>query len=194
MTQKMHYVYVTTNLINGKQYVGDHTLNNKRDSYLGSGILIKHAIKKYGVNNFHKQILEYFDTKQEAFDAQEKYIKSFNTLVPNGYNVEPKGGLYVGRKNPEFGEFNKTRVYTEEHLKKCSQTLINLNISRKGKSLSEEHKKNISKGLQAATLSEACIKTRSEVMTAINKTKKGKPLSEKHKQNISLGLKRKKTL
>lgn len=41
----IHYVYVTTNLINGKQYVGDHSKNSKIDNYLGSGIAFKGAVK-----------------------------------------------------------------------------------------------------------------------------------------------------
>jgi len=88
-----YFVYITTNLINNKQYVGDHSTNNLNDNYLGSGKIISIAIKKYKIENFKLKILEFFDTKQEAFDAQEKYIKQFNTLVPNGYNLSPKGGL-----------------------------------------------------------------------------------------------------
>ena len=186
---KIHYVYVTTNLQNGKQYVGDHTITKRGSYYLGSGSVFSKAVKKYGSCNFFKEILEWFDTKQEAFNAQEKYIKIFNTLIPNGYNVDPKGGLYVGRKNPEFGEFNKTRVYTKEHRKKSSQTMTNINLSRKGTPLPEKQKKNISNGLKNTTLSIECIETRSKNMTLLNNSRKGKPLSEKHKQNLSKALK-----
>ena len=40
------FTYITTNIINGKQYVGKHTTNNISDGYLGSGIQLKRAIKK----------------------------------------------------------------------------------------------------------------------------------------------------
>ncbi len=45
--KKYNYVYVTTNLINGAQYVGDHSTNNLNDDYLGSGKYLFRSIKKY---------------------------------------------------------------------------------------------------------------------------------------------------
>ena len=79
-----HFTYVTTNLINDKQYVGDHSTNNLNDSYLGSGHALLQAIKKYGKENFERKILEQFKSKEEAFLAQEKWIVELNTLSPNG--------------------------------------------------------------------------------------------------------------
>jgi len=90
--RKYNYVYIITNLVNEKQYVGDHSTNNLNDEYLGSGSYLGKAKEKYGNENFKREILEYFATKQEAFNAQEKYINEYNTLIPNGYNVHSKGG------------------------------------------------------------------------------------------------------
>jgi len=89
---KYNYVYIITNLLNGQQYVGDHSTNNLDDGYLGGGILITRARKKYGRENFKKEILEFFETKQEAFDAQKGWINEYNTVRPNGYNISPAGG------------------------------------------------------------------------------------------------------
>ena len=47
-------VYLITNLINGKRYIGMDSKNNPQ--YLGSGTLILKAIKKYGKENFKKEI------------------------------------------------------------------------------------------------------------------------------------------
>lgn len=48
--KKFHYTYITTNLINGKQYIGDRSCNclPNKDSYIGSGINLLNAKKKYG--------------------------------------------------------------------------------------------------------------------------------------------------
>lgn len=101
MEKQFNYVYIITNIINGKQYVGDHSTNNINDEYLGSGSYIKNAIFKYGKENFKREILEEFDSKEEAFNSQEKYIQQYNTLIPNGYNISPKGGHQIS------GGFNK---------------------------------------------------------------------------------------
>lgn len=50
-----HLVYMTTNLVNGKMYVGVHSTENLEDGYLGSGNLIKKAVKKYGRENFDRR-------------------------------------------------------------------------------------------------------------------------------------------
>jgi group I intron endonuclease len=133
MEKKFNYVYVTTNIVNGKQYIGDHSTDNiKKDNYLGSGrpIFIK-ALKKYGRTNFKKEILEFFPTKQEAFNAQEKYIKQFNTLNPNGYNISPIGGL------------GNSGCFSEEMKLKHSILLSGENNGMFGKNHSDESKQKM---------------------------------------------------
>jgi len=71
----MMVIYKTTNLKNGKYYIGKQ--KSYTDSYFGSGTALKFAIKKYGKENFKKEILEFFPTKKEAFDDQEKYIVKY---------------------------------------------------------------------------------------------------------------------
>jgi len=53
---KLYYIYLTTNLINNKKYIGKH-FGELEDGYLGSGLLLQRAIEKYGKENFSKQIL-----------------------------------------------------------------------------------------------------------------------------------------
>ena len=74
MNKKKHYlVYKITNLINGKIYIGQHETYDPNDDYMGSGNLIKRAIKKYGVENFKKEILFDFETEEEM-NAKEKEL------------------------------------------------------------------------------------------------------------------------
>jgi hypothetical protein len=54
----MRYIlYKITNLINGRYYIGRYATNNIYDSYMGSGIAIKNAIEKYGLENFVKEVI-----------------------------------------------------------------------------------------------------------------------------------------
>jgi len=93
INKKHMFVYKTTNLVNGKIYVGQHATNNLDDQYIGSGKLITRAIKKYGPNNFKFEIFQFAESYEEL-DALEKNLIS--TLSANdgniGYNIHP-GGL-----------------------------------------------------------------------------------------------------
>jgi len=133
MSKQNYYVYITTNEVNGKQYVGDHSTNYINDTYLGSGILIKKAILKYKSGNFKKEILEVCESKEEAFNKQEKYINEYNTLTPNGYNISPTGGTW----NKGF--------HSENSRKKISNSTSGKKNGMYGKKHSEETKKKWSK-------------------------------------------------
>jgi group I intron endonuclease len=106
--QKTPNIYKTTNLINGKIYIGQSIYN--KDTYLGSGKKLKEAIKKYGKNNFKKEILEFCDLKDIV--KQEIYwIKKLNSRDVNiGYNIA-KGGYSpsdIMKNHP-----NKKEIYAK---------------------------------------------------------------------------------
>ena len=73
---KYHYLYKTTNLINGKYYYGMHSTYNLNDGYLGSGKRLRYSIRKYGDHNFRIQILEFYDTREELINAETILITS----------------------------------------------------------------------------------------------------------------------
>lgn len=79
-------IYKTTNLINGKIYIGKDSIN--RNDYLGSGVLIKRAIKVYGKNNFKKEILQECKDLNELNLAEIYWINFYNsTNLSIGYNI-----------------------------------------------------------------------------------------------------------
>ncbi len=100
-------IYKTTNLINGKIYVGLDTKNIP--GYLGSGLLIKRAIKKHGIENFTKEILEECENIKELSDKEIYWINKLNSRDKKvGYNIMTGGyGGDTLTNNPNIKEIKK---------------------------------------------------------------------------------------
>ena len=84
------FVYLTTNKVNGKRYIGQRYYDTKEKwkLYLGSGKILKDAIKKYGRNNFTVKILENCKTKEILNDREKYWIKKYNAIVDDSfYNI-----------------------------------------------------------------------------------------------------------
>jgi hypothetical protein len=69
-----YLIYVITNNSNGKTYTGAHTTTNIDDDYYGSGVAITRAIKKYGKQNFTKEIIHYCNTEDEMYKLEEQLV------------------------------------------------------------------------------------------------------------------------
>lgn len=83
-------IYKITNLINGKIYIGKDTVSDK--NYYGSGLLIKRAINKHGIENFKKEILEECNNNDELCIREKYWIEKYNSTNSQiGYNIS-KGG------------------------------------------------------------------------------------------------------
>ena len=145
-------LYVITNRVTGKQYVGITTRPSRRfaEHCNGSRSLISKSITKYGKENFcYKQLVvgdwEYISA------LETRCIEEFNTLVPNGYNLvataskRPGGNTRttrLGQKNSEAQKelvrnYMKNRVISEETLQRMSE-------AQRGKRHSEETKRQMS--------------------------------------------------
>jgi len=84
----MHYlVYQITNVLNGKTYIGCHKTIDKDDGYMGSGTILRRAIKKHGVENFRKEILFEASSSEEMFTKEKELV----VLGPQSYNLK-RGG------------------------------------------------------------------------------------------------------
>ena len=83
-------IYKTTNKINGKIYVGKDVAHQPK--YLGSGLLLDKAIKKYGRENFYKETIEVCSSIDELNEREIYWIKTLNATDKKiGYNIAEGG-------------------------------------------------------------------------------------------------------
>lgn len=154
-----HTIYKTTNKLNDKFYIGKHSTNNIHDAYLGSGVALKKAIKKYGIENFEKEILFCFENEQEAFLKEFEIVNAELISNPLCYNLTlgGRGSFFNINKKPMSDEtkrkisFSSTgRKKSLETIEKIRQKILGRKHSEEAKQkmrgpFSEEHKANISK-------------------------------------------------
>lgn len=82
-TEMLHLVYKTTNLTNGRYYIGIHSTENINDGYLGSGTLLAKAVIKYGRDNFRRDILSEWKTRDESKLEEKRLVDLTDPLIYN---------------------------------------------------------------------------------------------------------------
>lgn len=151
-------IYKTINLINNKIYIGQDKKNNP--NYLGSGLLLKQAINKYGIENFKKEILEVCDNIELLNIAEIYWIKKLNSQDRNiGYNISNGGSggdTFTNNPNKEdwrrkngLATLGKKLPKSEETKQKISDAVkrsweLNPNQGSTGKKWTEEEKQKMS--------------------------------------------------
>ena len=118
------YIYETTNIINGRKYIGRHKSNKFDPSYKGSGKILREAFCKYGKENFVTKIIDWCDTEDSLNDREIYWIAQCNAVNdPNYYNIA-RGGY--GRAGVHFNqsEYQKQRASDTHKNKRISQTQI----------------------------------------------------------------------
>ena len=150
-------VYKTTNIVNGKVYIGKDSKNNP--AYLGSGLYLQRAVKKYGKKNFIKDVLEVCSSEEQLNEKEKYWIKIFNSTDQNiGYNLTEGGtGGNTWKYTPDkkekinklhegarafresengkkfFRETMKARWSDPEFVTKMSETMRGRNVTWKDK-------------------------------------------------------------
>lgn len=136
------YIYLTTNLVNGMQYIGKHKSDKFDENYKGSGKLLLKAIKKYGIENFFTELIEECFSLDELNRREKFYIYFCDAdSDKNYYNIRSggDGGFGSGENHPWYG-----RKMTQEHLRKKSENTRGENNPFYGKHHTEEARKRIS--------------------------------------------------
>lgn len=140
-------IYKITNKVNNKIYIGqtkttlqkrwrrhtwDCTTSNIR-------MAISHAIKKHGKENFTIVEIDNASNLEELNEKEEYYIKLYNSMSPNGYNLTSGGKVKL------VSEETKIKISLSNKGKKASpETLKKLSESHKGFKVTEETKKKLS--------------------------------------------------
>lgn len=141
----LYLIYKTTNLVNNKYYIGKHQTSNIHDDYLGSGIALKSAIKKYGRSLFSKEILFVFDN---IVDMNAKEIELVNEEVVSSkltYNrgVGGEGGAHF--KNKKHSTETKNAISVKvKGFKHTSDAKLKISEANRRRTLSAETKLKLS--------------------------------------------------
>jgi group I intron endonuclease len=115
-------IYKTTNLVNGKIYIGKDKHNNEK--YLGSGKILKQAINKYGRENFVKEVIEVCEDEKIWLEREIHWISYFNS-IKEGYNIALGGnGGDTISNNP-----NKDKI-RKRHSERMKDPNVNKNKAK----------------------------------------------------------------
>ena len=174
-----YIIYKTTNLINGKYYIGQHKTKKLNDGYLGSGTLFRYALKKYGKENFSRQILAYAESAEQLNRLQALYVNKETIDDENSYNL-----MTGGYQNIQFSQqtkdklkkIMKNRVLTDEWKKKIGQ-------SNKGKLTGRKLSDTIKNKIRNSHIGMVFTDQHKQ---NISKKRKGIIFSDKHKNNLSI--------
>lgn len=194
----MHYlIYKITNTINGKIYIGKHITEDLNDGYMGSGTAIKNAIKKYGEENFSKEILfdvygeDLMNLLEEAI-VDEAFVKRKDTY---NLKVGGEGGWdYVNSKPKsseairKAAEANRGQRRSEETRQKISDAKKGKPSPLKGKPRSDEFRRKDSeshKGHSPGNKGKRHSEETRQKISQANKGKKHGPMSEETRRKIA---------
>jgi group I intron endonuclease len=193
-------VYLITNKINGKKYVGQTIWDENRrfkrhvyDAMTGKWDYPLHrAIRKYGKDSFDIKILVRCINLEELNRREELCIGLFKTLAPDHYNLHTGGNSHVTSEESKkkMSESRKGGKHTPETIDKMRvsqkgrtftpETKAQMSKSHTGKILTQEHKDNISKVNKGKLLSKEHVdKIRSANTKINNKSEKERPKSKR---------------
>lgn len=172
-------VYIIWNKQTGKCYVGQTTMSiddrlkaHRRNK--GKNMAISRAIAKHGWENFEYAVLEKCNSIEELNEAEKAWIKHYDSLAPNGYNIREggKNGLHSERtkekmrgKRKPYKTTVEGRLRTVEawrlkaaHAPRSKESNEKRSAALKGRILSCETRRRMSESAHNKTLNEESVK------------------------------------
>ena len=200
------YIYITTNLITNKKYIGSHHCTYFDKNYFGSGSLLKKALAKYGKENFTCEIIAECDSEESLVELEEYFIMFFDAVNNlDYYNLDYSGykrGVTGYKHSPEakrkIGQFFRDKwkdpFYRERFIHQGSDNGFF------GKHHSEETRQHLSEvwdyekhqseeTKKRRALSRIGKKQSDETKRKISDANRGKKRSEETRERISLSKK-----
>lgn len=101
------FIYITTNTVNGKRYIGKRKFSVGWEGYLGSGKRLKQALKEYGRSKFKRVIIDFAFSDKELCELEMKYIRFFNADKSRDYYNIHEGGVMKGKPGKESYWYGK---------------------------------------------------------------------------------------
>jgi formyltetrahydrofolate synthetase len=147
----LYTIYKITNLVNNKIYIGKHKTECLEDEYMGSGLILKKAIEKYGIDKFEKTILYEFDSEEKMNLMESEIVNDEFLARLDVYNLKKggEGGVdYINRNcHNNKGNHRKTGNYgfkiqpemNEEIKTKISEVLKEYFSNRDGNFKNKKH-------------------------------------------------------
>ena len=187
----MGYVYKITNTVNQKHYIGisihEPETGRIKKHLTGHGNrILANAVKKYGRDAFIYEILEDNVFPELLPDLEIAYIKEFNTVRPNGYNLTygGEGGIPCEETREKISRAKQGESRSQETREKISRakqgkplsqkTRKKIGLANRGKSHSQETREKISRALRGKSHSQ-------EIRKKISRACRGRPAWNKGK-------------
>ena len=141
------YIYLTTNLINGKRYIGQKKSDIfLKEKYLGSGLALKEAINKYGKENFTVELIEWCENEDELNEREKYWISFYNAVLNKSFYNEKSGGR--GFSSKEISKWQKGSKRSEATKQRQSESKLGKNNPMYGRHHKDSSKKLISNALK----------------------------------------------
>lgn len=176
---KQHYIYMTTDHLHHKKYIGKR-YGELNDDYFGSGKIISRVIQKYGKSILTKEILYISKDATENNQKEKEFIALFNAIKSNDFYNIAEGG--------DGGDIFHTLPLEQQELlrQQCSLRTRGENNPRYGVHLSEETKEKIRRNRDTSfTQTENYRKKMSEAMKGEKNGMYGKHHTEESKKKMS---------